>query len=195
MAKTRAGSGDNCRQHILNTALNLIMNRGVKETSISDIAREAGISKGTLSYHYPSKNSLVFDVTDYHFKQVTDALIAQLESMTSFSPEQLFETALKTVIYEKQRGQLNLYLVQNAVTGNNELRDRFREKYREWRGMVFRLLKEKYPHAVEETLRVYSYLVVAVMDGLIIQWLLEPDIPLKAVSEALARGLKGEDDG
>jgi AcrR family transcriptional regulator len=37
-------------EHILEVAGRLLVEKGVRDTSLSDIAREAGISKGTLYY-------------------------------------------------------------------------------------------------------------------------------------------------
>ena len=53
--------------NIIKVATELIGKKGVEKTSLADIAREAGISKGTLYYYYPTKNDirtckLVFEI-------------------------------------------------------------------------------------------------------------------------------------
>jgi AcrR family transcriptional regulator len=49
---------------ILKAALDLFVRYGIKRTSIDDIAREAGIAKGTLYLYYPSKDALFAAVAE-----------------------------------------------------------------------------------------------------------------------------------
>ena len=46
------------RQRILDAAANLIVHYGYDKTTVSDIAREAGISKGAIYLHFASKEAL-----------------------------------------------------------------------------------------------------------------------------------------
>lgn len=50
------------KQKIIDAAFNLILQKGIKETSVRDIAKAAVISVGTFTYHYPSKEELLFDI-------------------------------------------------------------------------------------------------------------------------------------
>ncbi len=49
---------------ILKAALDLFVRYGIKRTSIDDIARAAGIAKGTLYLYYPSKDALFAAVAE-----------------------------------------------------------------------------------------------------------------------------------
>lgn len=55
---THKAGGDDKRMRILNSAQNLFLRYGVKRTSMDDVAREAGIAKGTLYLYFTSKNAL-----------------------------------------------------------------------------------------------------------------------------------------
>jgi TetR/AcrR family fatty acid metabolism transcriptional regulator len=46
------------RQHIMGSALNVILRKGYRETKIKDIAEEAGIGKGTFYEYFDSKEDL-----------------------------------------------------------------------------------------------------------------------------------------
>ena len=50
---------NNMKETILSAATDLIIKQGVKNTSLADIAKASNISKGTLYYHYSSKNDLI----------------------------------------------------------------------------------------------------------------------------------------
>ena len=47
------------RESILQAAAPLCARQGIAETSLRQIARRAGISNGTLHYHFPSKEELI----------------------------------------------------------------------------------------------------------------------------------------
>ncbi|GHO46900.1 TetR family transcriptional regulator [Ktedonospora formicarum] len=49
-------------QHILDAALNLILRNGYDKTTIEDIAREAGVGKGTLYLHWTTRETLFSDL-------------------------------------------------------------------------------------------------------------------------------------
>lgn len=62
------------RHNILNAALKVFAARGYQETSISDIAKEASISKGLLYNYFSSKEDLT--------RSVMEILLIELENMT-----------------------------------------------------------------------------------------------------------------
>ena len=180
--------GSQTRQVILDEASRLIMKQGVKGTSLADIARQTGISKGTLFYHFAAKNDLVYEVTDQHFSRITRKLVdAAADMRESQSPEEMLNAAMKTIVTDARRGRLNLYLLADAVTDNEELRLRFRDKYREYRQMVQEFLSVAMQVEVDERLEAISSLYVAVLNGPITQWLIEPDdTPVEAIAELMA---------
>lgn len=55
---------------IVQAAIRVIARQGYANTSLMDIAREAGMSKGAVHYHYPSKESLI----DVVLKAACDAV-------------------------------------------------------------------------------------------------------------------------
>ncbi|MGG7060792.1 TetR/AcrR family transcriptional regulator, partial [Clostridium tertium] len=47
------------KENILLAATKLMTKNGIKNTSLADIAKAVDISKGTLYYHYSSKDDLI----------------------------------------------------------------------------------------------------------------------------------------
>ncbi len=184
-----SGGGITTRQLILDAASNLIMRYGVEGTSLADIARETGISKGTLFYHFPSKNELVYEVTDQHFSRITNKLIdTARELRAAKSRTDIFALALNTIITDERRGRLNLYLLADAVTDNEELRLRFRDKFREYRELMKEFIGLTMPDETDnERIEALASLYVAVVNGLVTQWLIEQEeTPVKQISDILA---------
>lgn len=60
---------------ILRAALELFVERGIDGTSISDIARAAGVAQGALYRHFKSKEALAWHLFEANLKAYTDELI------------------------------------------------------------------------------------------------------------------------
>jgi AcrR family transcriptional regulator len=50
------------RRQIVDTAIRTIATRGYSQASLAEIARQAGISKGVISYHFEGKEELVEEI-------------------------------------------------------------------------------------------------------------------------------------
>ncbi len=71
------------RAQIRAAAYRCIRDHGYHETSVDMICREAGISKGSLYWHYDSKQEIFADLVDTWANQVMEELYEQFEAATS----------------------------------------------------------------------------------------------------------------
>jgi hypothetical protein len=60
------------RTEILDTAQQLFTTKGVQATSIEDILKQVGIAKGTLYYHFPSKEAILRALIARTTQQIID---------------------------------------------------------------------------------------------------------------------------
>lgn len=78
----------NSREEILRAAASCFMERGYFASSIDDVARRLGATKGRIYHHYPSKADLFFDVyrmgMDLNFAAVGAVFRADLPSYDKF---------------------------------------------------------------------------------------------------------------
>jgi AcrR family transcriptional regulator len=148
----------------------LISEKGVGKTSLSEISKAAGLSKGTLYHYYASKNELIFDIADLHMERITRALFSLIEDNKALSWEDLLTAFFDLLLTSRDRSRLHLYLVREAVSGNESLRDRFQQTYAQWFGLVDQAY-EQMPRLKGEIPAKAKFLV-AVVDGFIIQDLL-----------------------
>ena len=66
---------DNVKELILDTAEKLLTASALADISLAEIARTAGISKGTLYYHYKNKDEILLDLTDRYLSRQWQDLI------------------------------------------------------------------------------------------------------------------------
>ncbi|HUX51914.1 MAG TPA: TetR/AcrR family transcriptional regulator [Spirochaetia bacterium] len=175
------------RERILRAAARLIINNGVANTSLADIAREARISKGTLFYHYPSKGDLVFDISERHMSHITEKIFRWVKNTAgSLPPEKVLRMVYDLLLTSEKRAQIHVYLVQEALTGDSSLRERFSQEYRRWRELVEQGLQKILPPDGEFT--TLARIIVATIDGFLLQSLLVTEqIPLDNVARYLTR--------
>ena len=183
----------NNRQKIIDAATALVMERGVKGTSLADIANAAGISKGTLFYHFSAKDDLIYELTEKHFDEITRSKLKKAEQMQGCSLQEILQESILGILHAENRGKLNLYLLQEAVIENPALKSRFADKYVEFQNTMRQFLNMVAPPMDNDRAVAVSRLLVAVLDGLIIQWLLDPDaIPVKDIAAVIAPIINNE---
>jgi AcrR family transcriptional regulator len=163
------------KDKILLAATRLIKERGVAGLSLADISAEVGISKGTLYYYYPSKSALVFDITEQNMNHMTAKIIQWIEkSSQGTRPKDILKVVLETILKGRARGQVHLYLIQEAM--NDEiLRRRFSQEYAKWGSMFEQGLNKIFPGNPENA--VLAKLMLAAVYGLLIQGLLGGEKP------------------
>lgn len=186
------GNSDNSTQgKILDATENLIIAKGIEKTSLADIAKEVGISKGTLYYHYSSKDQLIEDVADRYFNNMTQSVLEGIKDLNYGTYDfNTLSSMISDILGYRSTGRLHLSLIQEAVTRNETLRCRFIEKYSQWRGIIKYELKNllKVDSVDYEML---SFLVVAVIDGLVMESLLGlNEENIDSISKFIVKALK-----
>lgn len=162
----------NMKEKILFTSIDLMTKNGINNTSLADIAREVNISKGTLYYHYSSKDDIIFDIADNHLSIISEALLDCLKEINfHFTTEEFVLLILKNISNIESTGRIHMYLICEAIMGNTALRERIGLKYVEWRttleNQLIQIIEDK-SHA-----KGASFLLMSVVDGLVIQALLK----------------------
>lgn len=181
------GTITNMKLHILSTASSLMTEKGIKETSLKDIARKAGISQGTLYYYYAAKEDIIFDIADQNLQQIADGLLAWIDDDRELSPVQILKIVFEKILNTETRGRLHLYLVSDAGANNSVLAEKFKQRYTEWREALEYGLHKKLPHNAEHN-KALSFLLLAILDGLSIQKILGVEgMPIEEMARLVLR--------
>jgi AcrR family transcriptional regulator len=169
------------RQIILDVSRQLIIEKGVNNTSLAEIAATAGISKGTLFYYYPTKSDLIFEVTDQHFKQMTSRMADWANQVSGeVDPVEIVSYVYQSIVGDELRGKLHHYLIEQAITENSGLKVRFSEKYQEWTELMCSSLQSILPPGAD--VKTLAQIIVSSLDGLVIQAILGmQDFPIQHI--------------
>lgn len=154
---------DNVKLLILNAAEALLEHNKLSDISLSAIARTAGISKGTLYYHYKTKDDVFCDLTDRYLEEQWNDLIVWTEDVTK-------DTSLNRLVkYVLERDistvRMRLHFFYDAMLGNKEIR----QKLLSWYTRFAELISEKIGERTQKLSPEYlSWLILLVSDGLYI---------------------------
>lgn len=73
------------RQEIIDSARGLFKNKGIRKTSMNDVADNIGVAKGLIYYYFSSKDELVEAVVDEFIKDVDEELKNIMNSNLGFT--------------------------------------------------------------------------------------------------------------
>ncbi len=185
MAARSKNKGIDNRDNILKNARRILQKKGGQNTSLADIAKAAGISKGTLYYYYSSKADLIYDITQEHMKSITGMLLKTVEDKADTGDAAAIMTIVyETIIKAEARGRLHLYLLQEAVLGNAELQKKFQEAYGEWLEMITTGLKKVLKERTDVDMLAHVFLT-SLTGGIIQQLIGNKNLPLQNMAHWL----------
>ena len=190
---TLFAKGEDRRQRILAVAERLLARNGWRNTSLAQIAREAGVTPAGLLHHFESKEHLLHAVVDArdadddaHADRSGD-LVTELRRV----PER-FHRSPELV------GTFIVLLVEN-ISPDAPLHDRLQKRYRDAADILRDNIahgqrKGRYRNDFDAAGKATE--ILAFINGMETLWLLDPSIPLTDVftgyAESLARDLAPE---
>lgn len=159
--------------------------RGYNNASLAEIAEQAGLTQAGVLHYFRSKALLLTSVLE--LRDQTD-----IEQLGPDRPQGLHflrhmvDTALRNA---EREGIIRLYTVLSAesVTDSHPAQTYFRDRYDGLRAFVADALREAcdLPADAGEQAETAANAIIAVMDGLQVQWLLAPHAVNMAASTDL----------
>ncbi|MDD6807563.1 MAG: TetR/AcrR family transcriptional regulator [Oscillospiraceae bacterium] len=155
---------DNVKEIILETTEALLNTHSLDDISLADISKAAGISKGTLYYHYKAKEDILLDITDRFLEKQWNDFIIWTEDKNK-------DTSLHRLIKYVIERNINLvgprmHLIYNASLGNEEVKEKLIERYQKFQKMISKKIAERTGSTNSDYL---AWLLLLISDGLIIQ--------------------------
>ncbi|WP_160141806.1 TetR/AcrR family transcriptional regulator [Salicibibacter halophilus] len=117
------------REEILKAAAKTVSNVGIGNVTLEQVAEEAGISKGGLLYHFPSKQALLEGMVAYVFKRSNES-IAEFEKAHDFSLSYVLST-LSDVDHRNDISTMDKSAIM-AIANDRDLLAPMQQQYSEW---------------------------------------------------------------
>jgi AcrR family transcriptional regulator len=178
--------GEDRKQRILAVAQRMLTRKGWRNTTLGEIAREAGVTPAGLLHHFESKEQLlhaVLDARDAYDQEGVDPagdVIEQLERMAA-----RFREAPELI------GTFAVLRMENLDPGSL-LHDRFLKRYQISVELTAECIRRgqragRYRPDVDPAVKALE--IVAFLNGIETSWLLAPSFPLHEVFQEYIRGL------
>ena len=156
------------KQDIINATVNLINNENVENISLGDIAKAAGISKGTLFYYYTSKDLIFIDIIKKYLNELAGDFLVWIDNSQK-------DTSIKRMTnyvvefgarHGENRGKIHLYLIHKALSNEQQFMQLFRDNYVIWRDLLSMKLADRLHDA--KLSEDYATLLLVLIDGIIV---------------------------
>lgn len=188
--ETLLAKGEDRRQRILGVAERLIPRNGWRNTSLAQIAKEAGVTPAGLLHHFESKEQLlnaVLDARDEDDAGHADYQSGDLITELSRVPAR-FDRAPELV------GTFTVLLIEN-IAPDAPLHDRLHKRYRAAIDILTEIVERgqrsgKYRPDCDAATKAVE--ILAFINGMEILWLLDPSIPLTEVFKGYAQSLAAD---
>lgn len=169
------------RDQIIEAAVAVIAEQGLQNLSLSEIEKKAGMSRGQLTYYFPTKEAILLAVFDRllqlmcqrgHPEGKPCSADAWWEKMQQFLPRILNEPAVHPEFHSLQ------YTFLSQINHREDFRQRLATLYEDIRqrmaeGVTAELAQKPAKRTVSP--RALSTLVQAILHGLVMQAAADPD--------------------
>ncbi|MCB1060668.1 MAG: TetR/AcrR family transcriptional regulator [Calditrichaeota bacterium] len=132
---------DQRHDQILEAAGKLFASKGFDKTSVDEIAKEAGLSKGAVYWYFPSKERILIALAD-QFEHQSQDVVVDLAQIDMLGPEALF-LAHRHLYEQKANNPLPDLLFQQFVSMSAkfpEVAEALDRNQKSWVGVIKQLL-------------------------------------------------------
>jgi AcrR family transcriptional regulator len=127
----------------MSAAISCFADKGYYETSMDDIVRAAGLSKGSLYWHFPSKRDLFRSLNESWLAEAMTGLPERLAACTTASEKigVILDAPRNAVAARPELARAQLEFLAQAVR-DPELREWFRQTYLAQRTFISQIIEE-----------------------------------------------------
>jgi len=161
------------KSRIMEAAKQVICRNGIAGATMRGIAEEAGLSTGAIYHYYKSKEEILYEVMNQSLSE--SSRIAEKSQDGKLSGEEIAEEIYKNIIkrfHKEKENRMQFYLAHEAMLGDNELKERFKEKYSEWITRTEELMQYMYGKEPTKYNKAFATLLIGTIDGVVMQLLL-----------------------
>lgn len=167
------------KEQIVRATVDCITKHGYHNFSMQDVARTAGVSKGIIHYYFLNKDDLMMSVLDRVAGDIERVLVSDMESIEDPAEKlKIFTTvAFNIVRSTKEYYQVNMDF-WTQINQKKEVRQVISRHYSKFRDTCGMVIKQGIESGVFKQVDpiLYSSYIIAVVDGLSLQWLFDETV-------------------
>lgn len=184
------------RREIIDATVRVMAARGWSETSIDEITREAGVSRGLISYHFKDKNELLSGVLERSREIFSDAVAAAVAASTD--PVEQMRLATRAAILQARDDPVAFEVFLNfSANGATDpgLHAQVQQLYQHFREVTAQAIGRgqesgRYSRGLDANSAAASHQGTII--GIALQWLLDPGaFELEATADRAVEMLMG----
>jgi len=172
------------KAEILQAAMKVFSRQGVVKTKMIDIAKAAGIGKGTIYEYFRSKEDIFAEAYNSVFKSMETSLINTVESLDDPVEKlnSLVELSLKHFVTESRDfiGIMMDFWAEGVRRKDHKIIDiiAMHEMYSKYRKLIAGILTEGIEKGQFRNMDIHSMsaTIIAALDGLLLQWIMDKDL-------------------
>lgn len=186
------------KDQIVRATVECITRHGYHNFSMQDVARTAGVSKGIIHYYFLNKDELMMSVLGKVAGDIERVITSEME----ISPDPIrkieifIEVCFDVVRSTKEYYQVNMDF-WTQINQKSEVREVISRHYEKFRSTAKTVIDDGIKSgAFKDTNSTqYASYIIAVIDGISLQWLFDPNVfnyeeTTKEAAKLLVDGLK-----
>ena len=140
---------DKKRRDIAGACTELLLEKGIKNLTITEIAKTAGIGKGTVYDYFSNKEEIVFEIIRKFIEEHQHNLLSQSDQNTSTKQKVLYLFDFFLSEYKSYEKHLDVYREYLSVTLSSKCSPMF-EFNRECSGFIRNILEDIIEEGIEK---------------------------------------------
>ena len=168
----------NHRQRLVEGALHCLSVKGYAATTARDIAAAADANLGSIGYHFGSVETLLQEAIGEGFRRWTMHVAKRMLSTETSTPQERLRVSLQAMqnTFDEHRGMLLAFVEALAPAARSPaLRAQLGEQYQDSQRAFACLISVSLGDEPAVDVDTLAWVLIALADGLVIQWLLRPE--------------------
>lgn len=174
--RKQLAQGEESRLRLLDAVERLVGGGGYSAASVDRIAREAGVVKSALYWHFGSKNGLLLAAMRHHTSLWVDDLRAAVTSLGTPVErlEKMLEHVRAVIVERPRKRRLVFALLIERAHDDEDYRQAIAELFSEMRETLAQGFAEVVPVPIAR-LRLMTSALVSLLDGVFLRYQIDPD--------------------
>jgi AcrR family transcriptional regulator len=162
-------------ERLLNAAMKLFVKKGYKGSSVAEITKEAGLTRGALYCHFETKEHLAREIIKLFEEKYLNSMINYVEKEGKDASDKFQKMMRFNVWFAGEHPDLCLFMTvisAEMVGSRNRLEPYLKSVYRKWSEFITGILKDgrragEFKREIDP--QMMAWVIIGVHDGVLLQ--------------------------